>query len=306
MKLLVKKIILFSLPIIVYCAAIILIDPFNYFNISRLVRSDIKIKTSFPNNNFLWKCAEFRNSPCERILLGDSRTAAIDAGKIEKLTGLRYYNFAVNGATPLETIDIFWYAAGLVKLKTVYIGINFDAYNRFNGLNRFHEVKTIMDNPLFYLINKSVVKSVAYNVLSGLKYDVNLSAEPNMSREKFWKYQLESARIAISSKYGYPDQLYRSLTIIKKYCDENKIELRFIALPTHADAQKRVAMFNLQEQKERFYRDIRSLGPVADFDFSNWLTEDRNNFNDPYHLINTEILVREVWGPRPHQIMRHL
>lgn len=294
---LLKKLTLFSLPLLGYCAVIAAIDPFNYFNWSNLVSYQTKLKTSFPNNYFLWKCAEFRTSPCPQILLGDSRTASLNAGMIEKVSGEKYYNFAFGGATPSEIVDTFWYATKFVKLKKVFIGMNFDSYNNFNSMNRFPETDAIMKNMLLYLVNKDAVKSSFYNVLTQFAgREVALSNRPHMTQEQFWIEGLEFARISINKKYAYPGRLNGKLKEIKRYCDANGTELAFIMLPTHTDVQERVARFGLNEQSQRFFDDLRSLGKIYNFDYPNTLTRDRDNFGDPYHLKSTDIVVQDVWG----------
>jgi hypothetical protein len=303
MNKLIKKIIIFILPIIAYCFLVILIDPFNYFSLFNDISNKVKLKIAYPNNELLWKCAEFKNVPCNNILLGDSRTDAIDVSKIEKLAVEKYYNFAYGGATPSEIVDTFWYAARLAKLNKVYIGINFDAYNKFNCMNRFPEMESIMRNPLLYLVNTSVLRSECYIIKSLLTgRSIVLSNKPTVSRDQFWQDQLEHSRNAINGKYLHPDNLYDNLKKIKTFCQDNKIELTFIVLPTHLDMQERITRFNLTLEHNRFYGDLHGLGKTFNFDYPNNLTQNKNNYEDPYHLKNTDIIINDVWGQSPPSI----
>lgn len=297
MNMLVKKAIIFLVPVFLYCLMIALVDPFNYFRLSEVIADDLKKQVSAPNNEFLWKCSEFRQNPCRNILLGDSRTEALDARKIEKITGERYYNFACGGATPPEIVDTFWYAVRFIKPAKVYIGMNFDAYNRSNSMNRFPEIDAIMRNPFLYFANDSVITSVRYLAKSSLAgSSVTISHKPKATADEFWKDQLEFSRNAINDRYGYPATLYADLRRIKAYCDKNQIQLCFIVLPTHIDMQERISRFNLQRYHSRFYQDVKSLGKMYDFDYKNKITSDREWFIDPYHLKNTDIVINDVWG----------
>ena len=67
------------------------------------------------------------------------------------------------------------------------------------------------------------------------------------------------------------------------YCDANSIKLAFVLSPTHIDLQKKIHEFNLDEAYSKFKHDIELFGDVYDFNYPNEITNDKNNFGDPYH-----------------------
>ena len=66
-------------------------------------------------------------------------------------------------------------------------------------------------------------------------------------------------------------------------------EITFIIVPNHADFQKRVREFGLDDKYLEFKRDLSRLGVrVVDYDYMNDITTNRADFRDPLHS-NKEI-----------------
>jgi len=298
MKKLCSKLFLFSLPFLIFVTVVVLVDPFNLFNVSRLIEPEYKLKTSAKLHYALWKLIEFRRAPAENILLGDSRTNALDVSRIESVSGEKYYNFAYGGGTVPEIVDTFWYAVQIKKPRKVFIGINFNQYNQFVSRNTFSEAKSISDNFLFYFINRSVIKSVRHNLYSQFIDNSFAIGKPPMTKDEFWLHQLKFVTPAFYRPYKYPGNFYQDLKKIATYCKQNNIMLTFIIFPTHVDLQRAVNDFNLSEYDLQFRKDLKSLGTVVDFDYPNSITTLKNNFEDPYHYnkdIGNEI-IDVIWN----------
>jgi hypothetical protein len=293
-----KKLFLFLSPFVLYAAAVMIIDPYNFFNISHLI-SDAQKRPIAHLHYPLWKMTEFRRQPIGSVLLGDSRMGAISTTAIEKVANEGYYNFSYGGGTMEEVINTFWYADSLTKLKNVYIGINFNLYNAFARGDRTEDYRNITENPFRYFVHLSVLKAMWFNFIAALGWKVEIGV-PQMTRDQFWKRQLQISAAGMYRKYEYPQRYHDELKRIVDHCRDNKIKLVFVMFPTHLDLQNRVVDFGLEGERERFGRDLAELAPTYDYDFPNEITKDRENFEDPFHFHERimEMLVQDLWGSR--------
>src|SRR5438270_206883 len=119
-----KRILVFSIPILIYCGFIVVVDPFAYFNWFSVIAPKTKRVTAKALNECLWKMNEFDRHPEASILLGDSRMDAMPADKVTGVTNRKYFNFGFGGASVKEMTDAFWFAANRTRLSDVYIGLN--------------------------------------------------------------------------------------------------------------------------------------------------------------------------------------
>ncbi len=119
-----------------------------------------------------------------------------------------------------------------------------------------------------------------------------------MDKDSFWKYQLSYAEYSFFMNYRYPANYYNELKNIAEYCKANKVNLVFIILPSHVDLQNEVADYILLEAEMRFRNDIMTLGKVYDFEYPNYVTNNRENFRDPFHPNKyvMRLVVDNVWG----------
>jgi hypothetical protein len=297
MKLFVQKVIILLTPFILFGLLMVLIDPYNYFNVSKIIDDQVKLETSYRLDNSLWKVIEYNRKPVPNILLGDSRIEGIDVNKIEEITGEKYYNFAYGGGTLPEVIDTFWYAAQKNKLKNVYIGINFNLYNFYISWNRFSPNSRLLKSPFLYVFNLTVINAFRYNIYRQYLNKIFKIGNPPFNKEEFWKYQIEVNSLLYYRKFKYADIYTGQLTKVVNYCQEKKINLTFIIPPTHIDLQNQITTFNLAVENRKFIRDLKTLGTIFDFDYPNDFTKNKDNFLDPYHCLK-EInpIIPVVWG----------
>jgi hypothetical protein len=286
------RLVLFLTPWLMYAAAIVVIDPFDLFQVAHVVPSGIKLATSLRMDPALWTLDHFKSGSCADVLLGDSR--------MYRLAVQGYCNSALPGAHLKEIIDTFWYLDSRTQLHDVVIGINFDIYNASRNRDRVEFVRSVRKNPLLYFANVTIAKAAAYNVYYWLLGKDPQIGVPNMSPDDFWKVQVGPTTDRFYGWYSYPGEYRSELTKIAAHCRQSDIRLRFIILPVHADLQQRVADYGLQQQYSLFKEDLSSIAETIDFDLINDFTKDRGNFTDPYHVTNktAELIVREVWkGP---------
>jgi uncharacterized protein (DUF2164 family) len=282
MKKFIQRCILFSIPLWIYASIIILIDPFNYFNSTLVINQKDKQSISENIDIRYWKIMNYQNKKSKNIILGDSRSN-FPVEYIEEKTGKGFYNFSIYASTIEEMTDIFWYVSKQTDLETVYIGLNFNHYNKYNNKNLLID-KIQKSNLVSYIFENASYKA-SYNIIqSKLTGKINKKGMPDMSKEKFWKQQLDTEADKYYSLYKYPGNYYKKLEEIAAYCKEKNIKLLFFSPPTHIDLQNKIKEYKLEKEFERFKSDLKSLGTWVDFDYPSELTQDKNKFTDPFHL----------------------
>lgn len=89
-----------------------------------------------------------------------------------------------------------------------------------------------------------------------------VSEKPAMSKEAFWKNQMEDTTKGFYGRCEYPHNLYEELRKIKAYCVAQQIELIFIIPPTHVDLEKQVWVYGLEDAYQKYKADLKSIAPV--------------------------------------------
>jgi hypothetical protein len=230
MKKFLIKGLLFSVPFICYSLIIVLVDPYNYFGVSSLISNNIKRKYSSKLNYVVWEILRFNENPKENIFLGDSRMSGINKEKVKEESGLDFYDFAYGGGTLQEIIDTFWYANSKIRLKNVYIGINFNLYNAFNVRNRVQGAIDVVHNPLLYLSNRNTTEAAYYCFKSVFNSSTESIERPDLDKKEFWKFKINEVGTRFYAKYKYPQNYYDQLKKISEYCKKKNIKLTFLSL----------------------------------------------------------------------------
>jgi hypothetical protein len=292
---------LLALPFLLVGLFVAAVDPFDYFGITRFVGDGPKSMTARKLHYPLWKIHQFERAPVDRILLGDSRMDGFSPGTIQALTGDSYFNFAYAGGTLTEAIETYWIAAKRVRLKAVYLEASLINFNAYQGLNRVPEVSKMDANPFLYLTNRLVLRSAVLAAYVGWTGNtVNIEA-PSLDRNAFWRFQIDQSMPQLLYRYAYPDTVARQLRDVVADCKRNGTRFVVVIPPTHTDVQTKVAELGRSQENERFKEFARSLGEVYDFDWPNAFTSDRSNFGDPFHLRDSDVIIREIWGvDHPH------
>ena len=74
MKIFLKKLILLSLPFVLYFILVLMIDPFDYLNRKGLIDKGLKEKIAIRTEPHLSEIISWQNEPKKNIILGDSRS----------------------------------------------------------------------------------------------------------------------------------------------------------------------------------------------------------------------------------------
>lgn len=288
------------MPFLLWLIGVLLMDPYNYYSNTILIDTTLKKETSFQLNRPLYQLLEYKNHPTKSILLGDSRTNNLDVGIFKKYSNKDFTNLAYGGGSLPEIINTFWLVTKEHNLTDVYIGMNLTFYNKYRSRDRIIEAEEIMRNFFSYAFSVYTFRSmhiILKTVVSGSHLKLGV---PDSSKEKFWKHQLDVSAKDDYGLYEYPTDYIKDLMEISKYCKQNNIHLVFFIPPTHTDLQKKVKEYNLQAFELKFKSDLKKMGDVYDFDFPSSITENTNNFNDPYHFSPTigEIVIKELFSGR--------
>lgn len=274
----------------------IIVDP---FNMNKCFDLDLdKEKVSYKANYRLFKMLSYINTPVENIFLGDSRMDGLDKKYIEKVSGDKYFNFAYGGGTAYEVIDTFWFAAGKIPLKSVYIGINFNLYHAGNRMNLVPQAEELIQNKAKYYLSPFVTKISLFNLYYKVFQKNPVSETPPMPKDEFWKKQLGKNTDCFYNDYEYPVDIKKGLKEIGKYCNEHDIALTIIIPPTHIELQEKVKDHDLEVEFQQYKKDLCEITRVIDYDYPNDWTRNKALFKDPYHADNyiRNKMVEEIWG----------
>ena len=298
MKYFIIRFFYFTLPFLLWLLIVILIDPYNYFSNSMIIDNSLKMETSFKLNRPLYQLLDFKNHPTTNILLGDSRTNNLKVEIFKKYSNQEFTNLAYGGGSLPEIINTFWLVAKKHNLSNVYIGLNLTFYNNYRSRDRVIEAEEIMRNFFSYAFSVYTFRStylIVETIITGNHLKLGV---PDISKEEFWKRQLDVSAKDDYGLYEYPINYGKDLNEISKYCSQHGIHLVFFIPPTHIDLQKKVKEYNLQAYELRFKNDLKKMGDVYDFDFPSNITADTGNFNDPYHFSPSigEIIVKDLFS----------
>lgn len=293
-----KRFLIFCIPIVLYIALVVIIDPYNYFSVSKgIVSNDEKKNISYKISNPLYELVEFEKKPSPYVLLGTSQTGLLTPDVIKEYTAQDFTNMSYGGGTLPELSATFWELVKYTKLKQVYIGISFLDFNGSQYRNRVPEALKIKANFISYIFSKSVLKST-FLILNSLLFNTKAKiGVPEMSKDEFWKYQLDVTANRFYSNHSYPVKQYEALKKISRYCSSNNIKLVLFIPPSHLDAQKKVQEFNFEADENKFKEDLKKLGDVYDFNYPNEITKENTNFSDPFHITpaSARLVIQELF-----------
>lgn len=293
------KIGLFIIPVLCWVSIVIVVDPFNYFNISKIISYNIKVKSAQQINSLLFNTINFKNKPTSNIIIGDSRIRKLPTKKIKKITGKKYHIMHSNAAKLNEIIDLFWYsdsiyfAATSKNLKNVIIGINFNLYNQYSYANRVEEVEAMLRNKYLYFFNWSTLETV-YLTLKNQFFKYNVKEKK--IKQEHWEYITKTIARNHYSKYKYPENTLKRLKEIGNYCSLKNINLTLLIVPHHKDFHDRLIEYNLEKAELVFKNDIKDIGRVIDYDFPNSITGCTSCFTDPIHTTDSvsNLIIEEI------------
>jgi hypothetical protein len=291
----------FVSPLLLWVLMVVIVDPFDYFNCSHVFSEQVKKDNAAALNSLMFNMLKEVHDPCENLIIGDSRAEDLPLEYIEKITGQRYFILGANALKLNESIDLFYFANRMAPVKQAVFTLNFNEFNEYAFADRVTSVESMIHNPLLYLFDNSVAQACYYVVKSSLTKQQSVSSIPPMSRDAWWDYIVTVRGREHYERFRYPASLYKRMQDMIAFAKTQNTEVTFIIVPNHADFQKRVREFGLDDEYLEFKRDMSRLGVrVVDYDYVNDITTNRSDFRDPLHS-NKEIgnlIANEVFqGP---------
>lgn len=278
-----KRGLLFASPFILWALAVIVVDPFDYFNVSHVFSEPNKRKNAAELNWVVFNMLKEKHEPCENLIIGDSRASALPVEEID-LKGVKYFKLVANALKLNESFDLYEYANKIKPVKRVVFTLNFNQFNEFAFADRVHSVESLIHNPLIYLFDRSVAEA-GYNVVHAAATHQNYAlGAPPMAEDAFWDYMVKVRAREHYERFRYPQALLERMEKIVTAAKAQGTEVTIVVVPNHSEFQTRIREFGLKDEYLRFKRDLSTLDArVIDFDYANSITTDRNNFRDPLH-----------------------
>lgn len=284
------KALLFALPVFFYVLIILVVDPYNFIGLFKVIDDKDKFLVvqrtdeSSPRGNILWKTVAFRKNPTPNIIIGDSQGKDIDVSIIKRNTGEDYFNFCAPGASFTTIFKTFWFAAEQSRLEKVYFQLAFMNYNLDREYDLWHFAGNYFKRPYEYFTTKEIFFDAVANVAWAVTRDKRIISRsyeflPPAEMEELAQFRLD----LFFSKYSYPQSYVDELRKIVEYCDVNDIEYSFLILPVYKGVDEHLAKNSLFDDKLKFKEDIYSLGYTYDLDKLSLLKKDRFNFIDYFH-----------------------
>jgi hypothetical protein len=294
-KILIKKGLILLTPVFIWVLIVYIVDPFNYFNKSNLISEKDKKESALELNSLLYNSIQFKNNPIPNVIIGDSRIRKFPTDRIKQITGDEYYTIYSNAAKLNEIIDLFWFTTECTKMKNIIIGINFNLYNEYAYSNRVSDVKELLENKFIYIFNWNILEAI-FLVLKNKYFGINQHERKN--KKIFWDYTINTVAKNHYSKWKHPDKSLFRLKEMGVYCKANNINLTLLVVPHQKEFHNKLVEFNLIEEEIGFKNEIKNIGRVIDFDFTNSITNCKPCFNDPIHTTDSvsTIIVNEIFA----------
>ncbi len=296
---------LFASPILLYFLFILLIDPYEFINISNIINSNAKFKIlqrsdeSLPRGNMFWKVLHFKRKPVKNIIIGDSQGGGFNDTTISKMSGEEYYNFSISGASYETMFNVFWSCTEVTKLDRVYFQVGFMNYNADRSYNLFHFAQDYLDKPYLYFTSKEIFSDAYVNFIYAItKNEDLLKKSYEFTEVNELDRRSEELFGLFFNTYTYPEMYFQELEKISQYCLDNDIQLNFIIMPVYDRVNEYLVENNLSDKNNRFKQDINSLGFTYDFDKPTSFTSIRKNFIDYFHQKpeTMDYVTQKIWG----------
>jgi hypothetical protein len=279
-----KRGLLFAAPVMAWVLAMVVVDPFDYFDVSHAFPEPAKIANAAAVNSLVFNMLKEVHHPCENLIIGDSRAESLPLERIEKITGQRYFLLSANALKLNESLDLFYFANRTRPVKRAVFTLNFNEYNEYAYADRVTSVESMIHNPLIYLFDRSVAQAAYYVAKASLTRQNVVNSVPPMTPAEFWNYIVSVRGREHYERFRHPDGLQKRIQELASFAKTNGIEVTFIIVPHQEEFQRRVREFGLNDEYLRFKREMSQLGVrVIDYDFVSALTLDKANFRDPLH-----------------------
>ena len=294
-KILLKKGLIFMLPVLAWITIVVIVDPFNYFNISQKISEKAKLESAQKLNSLLYNVVNFKNTPSPHIIIGDSRIRKLPADRIKELSGDDYYTLHANAAKLNEIIDLFWVADEYSELENVILAVNFNLYNEYAYSDRVTDAKELIKNPFIYIFNWDVLETVYLAVKNDF---FGIKKKEKRDGKLFWEYTINTVASNHYSKWKKPETTLKRLKELSNYCKQQNINLTLLIVPHHKEFHDQLIKYDLSKAEINFKNEIKEIGKVIDYDFPNRITNCKDCFGDPLHTTDSvsKVIIEDLFS----------
>lgn len=282
------------MPFMLWFCLILLIDPFDYWGISPFQNDLLKTEIAkLSDHSRRYEFIAYKNSPKKNIILGDSQLQHLDANKIP---GGRWAQLSTPGSGVEDELYLLEEFSRTFEIDSVIIGINpFEFVSQYSSLPLpiTQSALKLVNEPYFYFFDRCVY-SATFNYILELifeKYNQNREV-PNSTKEVFWEKQMKAGRDRIFKK---TERTIREeqLKKIVEICETRKITPIIVIPLTHSDLYD---IYGEYINTELLPLLKQYFGVVYNLYYPNSFTENRSNFEDPFHARNdNEIYINAIF-----------
>ena len=284
-----RKVLLFSIPFLIWFFVIFLVDPYDYWGYSlfkdNLQKHEIgKSEDSGRRQEFIG----FKKNPRRNLVISDSQLQHVDFGE-------KWAHLSAPGSGIEDEIFILKKMIEYSPIDTVLFGVNpFEFVSKVNSqpLPITKSAFKIIDAPYFYFFDRCVYSSTTRFLMKRIKGDNTVEKDtPNMSKEDFWKQQLLLGKQHLE-KRSDPRLRESQLVEIADIISKNNITLLIVIPIAHTDLYK---MYGEYVEGEFLSMLKKYFNVIFDFYYPNDFTENKENFGDPFHANNdNQIYVNSI------------
>lgn len=303
MKKLVLKLLIFLSPFILNALLIIIVDPYNFYNISHIIPDDNKkaclgrTMKSTPRGNICWKILEYERNPRNSILIGDSRMVHIKDSISKNVLGDEVYNFSIPGANFITLKDIFWKAVKNKDLHHVYIQVSFLNFSKNVNYDLMESLNKFKISPLKYIYDKDIIIDTWVNLYYSItKNDKIVDINYRERNVDSWE-RAKAMSLRRLEKYQYSTKFEKELWKMAKYCEDENIKLYFVLIPTHTDFIQKIESQGFKDDYSAFKKLVHTLAPVIDLKSLEESDSDNLKYRDYFHFQQETLdsLTRMIW-----------
>jgi hypothetical protein len=295
--------------LLVICGGVnYLIDPYGAY---QDIRKKYNYSKHINSDPYMFKAMHIKMTQPDSIVLGTSRAMRLDPAVIERLTGENAYNLGLPAATPFINYEYLKYSIQSdPKLKTVYLGLDFEVFEESYPVHANFNQKRIDSNVPFQDIFATLFSERALKD----SYEVLIDNLEGRSRFTEYRYLADGSfdekmifppngnQLTLNmmpSKYSLSKNSIQYVSEIKELCEKHQIKLYIYISPIHAILLEQLWQSGLWSAYEDWKRALVGIAPIWDFSGYNEISmselKGSANYNDLSHFskkIGTLILAR--------------
>lgn len=290
MKTLVKKIILFAVPLYLLVLVVWIIDPLNYFGQNNIIPQEKKDSIFADSISDMMtfgakKKVAVSQTDATCLVIGDSRCVPIDVAYWYEKKQQKAFNFALAGCYVRSATTSFFFALDRMQNQpnTVYWGHNFWG---LSDRERFSDIDEIGSSPLKYVTSPltwTLIKEIVFNIRTS-KLEFKPSNENlNVTIQEGWNDIISRKQEQVTTMHIQVQPIiYELIDSISNYCKNHDIRLIHVYPPEYEDLLAIINSDSTTSAEYQKYLNHLSQYEFYNFNLGKWI-ENKEDFIDPMH-----------------------